>query len=85
MPGVNRPNDNLFPHMIARMNNRIRAMEVQQQLVISNITGDPIIVIGMQPGTTPAEWGIGVYNKAFSDRIAFAGQNSAGTVVVTWP
>lgn len=82
MPGVNPPNDNLLPYYLANINNRVRALETQQQLVISNLQGEPVMVTGLQPGSNPPRWGFGLLRKAFKSVAAFFGENETGTVAV---
>lgn len=89
MPGVNPPNNNPLPYALAAMNNRLRALETQQQLVITNRKGQPVMVTGMQPGSNPVRWGIGIVNRNFRQPIAFFGDTegpttSTGTVALNF-
>lgn len=80
MPGVNPDNSNLLPHYLAQMNNRIRALETQQQLIISNLKGQPVIAFGLQPGSNPAEYGMGLLRQTFGSKAAFFGESATGAV-----
>lgn len=82
MPGINPPNDNLLPHYIAQINNRLRAVETQQQMILSNLKGQPIMALGLQPGSNPAEWGLGLLRQTFRGRAAFFGESSTGATAV---
>jgi hypothetical protein len=78
MPGV-AGNPNLGD-MMAQAFARLRALETQQQSIISNLQGQPILAFGLQPGSNPAEYGIGLLNKAFGTPLAFFGEDAAGNV-----
>jgi hypothetical protein len=79
MPGVaGGPGD--FGAIFAQMAARLRALETQQQSIISNAQGQPIVSVGLQPGSNPAEYGIGVLSQAFGSPLAFFGENANGNV-----
>lgn len=84
MPGVPPPNSTSFQYMLASMQNRIGALERQQQLVISNLQGQPVIVLGLQPGSNPPKWGFGVLRKTFRQVAAFFGEDQTGTVILSF-
>lgn len=84
MPGVNyHPgNGGQLAQILAGYGNRIRALETQQQMVLSNLQGQPIMALGLQPGSNPAEWGLGLLRQTFRGRAAFFGETSTGTTAV---
>ena len=82
MPGVLYPNNQAFPVFLARMDQRLRALETQQHSILTNLQGQPIISFGLQPGSDPAEWGIGLLNKALGSYLGFLGEDGNGNVAM---
>lgn len=50
-----------------------------QQLVISNRKGQPILCTGLQPGSNPPAWGLGLLRQNFRGRAAFFGEQEGPT------
>lgn len=83
MPGVNYPNNERLPQIIADLANRVRALETQQQISWSNALGQILITMGLVPGSNPAEYGFQLLNPATGAQIAFLGEDSSGNAVFT--
>lgn len=79
MPGVNPPNTDPLPYRMAAWENRLRAQETQQQLVIVNRRGEPLMVTGFIPGSHPPRWGLAILNKKFGQLLAFFGEQEERT------
>lgn len=87
MPGVYRqPN---IANALMAINQRLRAIETQQQATYSNGKGQPIVNTGYIPGSNPAEYGIQFVNPSLTGtggsgslngQIAFFGEDANGNV-----
>lgn len=84
MPGVNYDTSGWqqLAQQISNQNNRLRALETQQQMILSNLQGQPIMSLGLQPGSNPPQWGLGLLRKNFAGRAAFFGEDATGAVAV---
>ena len=78
MPPVPVPNDNYFLGTIQDLRFRMAALETQQQSVISNLQGEPVLATGLSPGSNPAQWGIQLLSQAFGSEVSFYGEDAAG-------
>ena len=65
-----------------QVNQRLSALEQQQQSVITNAVGQPIIATGLVPGSNPAEYGYIFLNPATSMPLAFFGENGSGNMAL---
>lgn len=82
MPGTWKP-----PTLVSVIGNharRIRALESQQQSVISNSKGLPIVNFGRIPGSNPSEYGIQFVNPISTFPVALLGEDGAGNVALTY-
>lgn len=75
MPGVNPPNSEQLQQFLAGLHNRLRALETQQQLTITDSLIRPVVNIGLAPGSNPAAYGIEVIDPATGKPIMFFGDN----------
>jgi hypothetical protein len=80
VPPVLPPVNEAVFAQIGAMRSDIRAMQTQQQQILSNLQGQPIMAFGLQPGSNPAQYGLGVLNKVLGTQLAFFGEDDAGNV-----
>lgn len=81
MPGVNPPNSEQLQQFLANLHNRLRALETQQQLTISGSNGQPVVNLGLVPGSNPAEYGLQLVDPTTENVVAFLGEDSSGDAV----
>jgi hypothetical protein len=77
VPGVNPPVNEQFFSQLGQLFQRVRALETQQQSAITNLQGQVVVFTGLQPGSVPAKYGIGVYDPVSGDSMFF-GESVAG-------
>lgn len=79
MPGVYAgPN---FGGMLQAIVRRIRALETQQNMVLTNGLGQPVIVMGSPvPGTNPPQYGLQFVNPATGAPLMFVGETTTAGV-----
>lgn len=80
MPPVPVPNSDYFLAQLKQMRWQMQQLQVQQQSIISNLQGQPVVAFGLQPGSDPAEYGIGLLNKDYGSLLSFFGEDAAGNV-----
>lgn len=76
MPGTYEPPN--LPQQIADLARKVHSLAAQQQSVISNGLGQPVIVNGRIPGSNPSEYGTQVVNPATGKALAFFGEDGSG-------
>ncbi|HVA74300.1 MAG TPA: hypothetical protein VNF71_07010 [Acidimicrobiales bacterium] len=80
MPGVY--GDGSLGAIIRGLAQRIRALETQQQMTLSNGNGLPIMNFGLIPGSNPAEYGMQLVAPNPGGQLAFFGEDAAGNVAL---
>ncbi|HEX2939825.1 MAG TPA: hypothetical protein VHO91_02185 [Rhodopila sp.] len=58
-------------------------METQQQQTITNSDGQPIITLGLVPGSNPPQYGLQLIDPSTGNPVAFLGENTAGQVAAS--
>lgn len=82
MPGILPPDGHEFFQMFGQVRQQARALATQQNGVTTNLQGQPILVMGMVPGSDPPAYGLQVVNQNFGSSLAFFGQDSNGDVAL---
>ena len=82
MPPVPVPNDGYFLGTIADLQFRMASLETQQQSVISNMKGQPVLAFGLSPGSDPPQWGLQLLGQAFGTEVGFLGEDAAGNTAL---
>ena len=78
MPGVLPSSDSQFAAQLAQSQQLLRGLLTQQQTTISNLEGQPVINVGLIPGSSPARYGLSFVNPATGAEIMFLGVDAAG-------
>lgn len=81
MPGVLPGPDREFFHRIAELERNVRAIATQQNQWITNAQDQPILTIGLIPGSNPAQYGLQLLDPSTGNQLAFLGENAAGAAV----
>jgi hypothetical protein len=79
MPGINPPTSEALAVLIGQMNQRIRALETQQQSTYTDATGRAIINTGLAPGSNPAKYGFQFIDPATGNEQMWLGETPGGT------
>lgn len=82
MPPVPVPNDGFLVGTIQDLRYRMAALETQQQSIISNLQGQPVVAFGLSPGSNPAQYGIQLLAQAFGSEVAFFGEDATGATAL---
>ncbi len=82
MPGINPRADDLPLIYFAKLHERVRALETQQQQWITNALGEAVAVFGLLPGSDPDQYGLAFYNPATGALMAFFGEDGAGNAAL---
>lgn len=65
---------------LTQLDQRIRALETQQQTTISNATGQAVLNIGLIPGSNPAQYGLQFVDPSDGSELMFIGEDSMGDI-----
>ena len=92
MPGVNLPPELQFYGRFADLERQVRALATQQNQWITNQQDQPVLHIGLMPGSNPAAYGLELVDPTTGNQLAFLGEitgasgavfNVTGTETVT--
>jgi hypothetical protein len=76
MPGVY--DETTLVSALASLHRKVAALSAQQQFVISNMQGQPVIAGGRIPGSDPSSYGFQFLNPATNTPLAFFGEDGSG-------
>ena len=79
MPPVPIPAEQYFFHRMAVTEQRLSAIETNQQSTLTDAEGRPVVNIGLAPASNPAQYGIQLVNPATGGQLAMFGVQEDGT------
>ena len=75
MPGVPAPGESQWALQDAQVRNLLRGLLAQQQATISNTQGQPVLNLGLVPGSNPAAVGLQFVNPSTGGQLMFVGED----------
>ena len=80
MPGVNLPPEQQFYARFAALEQQVRAIAQQQNIAITNQLDQPVLNIGLAPGSNPPKYGLQFLTPATGVENMFIGEDSTGAI-----